>query len=295
MSLLLSMSGWDPEPWAEAFRDRLPTHRVVLPADSFAPDDVRYAATWKHEPGALARYPNLQAIFSLGAGVDHVFRDPQIPTVPHVLMHHRQQRMYDWQQSQKMWEDDRFQPAAREVRVGVMGLGVLGRDAARKLATLGFDVAGWSRLRKDVESVESFAGASELDAFLARTDILVVLLPLTPQTTGILNRSLFEKLARDGRLGGPILLNAGRGGLQIEDDILWALEEGVLRAATLDVFATEPLPQDSPLWTHPAVTMTPHNAAISETNAVANFIAGKIEAFERGEPLTDVVDPVRQY
>ncbi len=314
MSLLVNIAGWEPEPWAETFRELLASHRVVLPGDDFSPNDIRYAATWKHELGSLADYPNLQVVFSLGAGVDHVFRDPQLPRVPvvrvvdpdlrdrmsewvmlHVLLHHRQQRMYDWQQTEKMWEDDRFQPAARDVRVGVMGLGVLGQDAARKLAYVGFDVAGWSATRKDVERVESFAGDSELDAFLARTDVLVSLLPLTPQTRGVLNFSLFERLARDGRLGGPIVLNAGRGGLQVEDDIVRALDEGVLRAATLDVFAVEPLPESSPLWTHPAVTITPHNAAISELNAVAKSIVTKIEAFERGEPLTDVVDPTRQY
>ena len=314
MSLLVNMSRWDTESWVETFRDLLPNHQVVTPTDTFDPNAVRYAATWKHQPGSLAHYPNLQAIFSLGAGVDHAFCDPLLPNVPvsrvvdpdlrdrmsewvllHVLLHHRQQRMYDWQQSEKMWEDDRFQPAAREVRIGVMGLGVLGQDAGKKLAAIGFDVAGWSRTRKEVEGVESFAGDGERGAFLARTDVLVVLLPLTPDTRGILDRKLFGQLARDGRLGGPILINAGRGGLQIEDDILWALEEGVLKAATLDVFATEPLPESSPLWTHPAVTITPHNAAISELNAVAKSVVAKIEALERGEPLADVVDPKRQY
>jgi glyoxylate/hydroxypyruvate reductase A len=120
-----------------------------------------------------------------------------------------------------------------------MGLGVLGLDAAEKLARIGFDVAGWSRTRKNIGLIECFAGAAELAAFLTRTDILVSLLPLTPKTRGILNRSLFARLARDGRLGGPILLNCGRGGLQVEADILAALDDGTLKAVTLDVFETE--------------------------------------------------------
>ncbi len=314
MSLVVNVAGWDAEPWVETFGEMLPGREVATPENIRDPEKVLYAATWKHASGSLSHYPNLRAIFSLGAGVDHVFRDSALPHVPvvrvvdpdlrdrmsewvllHVLMHHRQQRMYDWQQGERIWEDDRFQPAARDVRVGLMGMGVLGSDAARKLAMMGFDVSGWSRTRKEVDSVLSYAGAEELDEFLAETDILVSLLPLTPDTRGILNASLFGKLARDGRLGGPILINAGRGGLQNEADILDALDEGVLKAVTLDVFATEPLPQDSPLWHHPRVTVTPHNAAISEVEAIARFVVNNIEALERGEALTGVVDPARQY
>ena len=253
-------------------------------------------------------------LFSLGAGVDHMFRDPGLPDVPivrvndadlrdrmseyvllHVLLCHRQQRMYDYLQHEKRWEDDAFQPAAKDVRVGIMGLGVLGSDAARKLAMVGFDVAGWSRTPKELEGIDCFAGDGELDAFLVRTDILVALLPFTPQTKGILNAALFAKLARDGRTGGPYLINAGRGRLQVETNILAALDDGTLRGATLDVFETEPLPVESPLWHHPAVTVTPHNSAVSEPDAVARYIAGQIQAFERGEPLQNVVDRVRRY
>jgi glyoxylate/hydroxypyruvate reductase A len=145
-----------------------------------------------------------------------------------------------------------------------------------------------------VEGHRVFAG-DELDAFLARTDILVSLLPLTPDTRGILNRELFRKLAHDGRLGGPVLINAGRGGLQVEADILACLDDGTLKAATLDVFETEPLPPDSPLWSHPRVTVTPHNAAVSEPDATARYIADQIRRFERDEPLQNVVDRERGY
>ena len=183
--------------------------------------------------------------------------------VLHCLMHLRAQRRHDEQQRRKIWFDDRFQPGAHEVRVGIMGLGVLGQDAARKLRAIGFDVAGWSRSPREIEGMPTFSGEAGLAPFLARTDILVCLLPLTQATRGILGRALFERLARDGRLGGPILVNAGRGGLQVEADILAALDDGTLKAATLDVFEMEPLPPESPLWSHPAVTVTPHNAAMS--------------------------------
>lgn len=313
MSMLVAIKDWDATPWVDEFRARLPGRRIVLPGDGHDPSGVHYAATWKHSPGSLLHYPGLRAIFSLGAGVDHVFADKNLPDVPvvrvvdadltmrmsewvllHVLMHHRQQRMYDWQQGERIWEDDRFQPAASAVRVGVMGLGVLGGDAARKLKMTGFDVAGWSRQQKTIEGIECFAGDGR-DAFLARTDILVCLLPLTPETRGILDAGLLARLARDGRLGGPILLNAGRGGLQVEADILAALNEGVLKAATLDVFEREPLPQDSPLWTHPAVTISPHNAAASEPEAIVAAVVRQIAALERGGVLTGVVDQGAGY
>ena len=314
MTLLLATRDVDVVPWVEAFRVIMPDLALVTARDDFDPAAIRYVASWQHAPGSLAGLPNLAAIFSLGAGVDHIFADPLLPHVPvvrvvdsdlrdrmsewvmlHVLLHHRQQRMYDWQQYEKIWEDDAFQPAAKDVRVGVMGLGVLGRDAAEKLARIGFDVAGWSRAIQSDASIACYAGSEELDDFLARTDILVALLSLTPQTRGILDRSLFEKLARDGRLGGPILLNAGRGGLQVEADVLSALDDGTLKAATLDVFETEPLPKQSALWTHSRVTLTPHNAAISNPDAIVRYIAGQIAACDRGETLAHVVDPERQY
>jgi glyoxylate/hydroxypyruvate reductase A len=176
------------------------------------------------------------------------------------------------------------------VRVGVLGLGVLGRDAAAKLAAMGFDVAGWSRTPKPDAGVPAFHGEEGLGAFLARTDILVCLLPLTDETRGFLNRGLFGRLARDGRLGGPVLINAGRGGQQVEADILACLDDGTLHAATLDVFETEPLPADSALWAHPAVTVTPHNAAMSDPETIGRLVAEQIRRFEAGEPLRDVVD-----
>jgi glyoxylate/hydroxypyruvate reductase A len=314
MTILLAISGWDAQSWRERLQALLPGWEIVTPEAIGDRAAVDYALTWRHAAGAVADLPNLKAIFSLGAGVDHMFWDPQLPDVPivrvvdmdlrdrmsewvvlHTLIHHRQQRLYDWQQDQGIWDEDFEQPAAAEVRVGILGLGVLGADAAHKLAAIGFDVAGWSRTPRELDGIECFQGAEGLKAMLARTDIVVSLLPLTPDTRGILNMRLFARLARDGRLGGPILLNAGRGGLQIEADILAALDEGVLKAASLDVFEVEPLPKASPLWRHPRVTISPHSAALSTPNAVMRYIAGQIAAHERGEALRNVVDRARQY
>ncbi|WNJ89884.1 glyoxylate/hydroxypyruvate reductase A [Bosea sp. 685] len=314
MSLLLAMTGWHVEDWRARFQALLPDIPVVILGEPFDRRAVHYVASWKHPEGSLAGLPNLAAIFSLGAGVDFLFADQRLPEAPiarvvdpdlttrmseyivlHCLMILRQQRRYDRQQPVKSWEDDRYQPAARSVRVGIMGLGELGLDAARKLQVMGFDVAGWSRSPKSVEGLTTFAGEDGMAAFLARTDILVSLLPLTPETKGTINATLLAGLARDGRLGGPFLINAGRGGLQVEADIMAALEAGTLKGATLDVFETEPLPADSPLWSHPAVTVTPHNAAMSEPEAVANLIAAQIRRLEAGQPLEYVVDPKRGY
>jgi glyoxylate/hydroxypyruvate reductase A len=257
--------------------------------------------------------PNLKAIFSLGAGVDTLLSQPDLPDVPIVrvvnpdltrrmtewvtlqaLIHHRRQQAYDRQQSEHIWRELR-QPAAQEVRVGIMGLGVLGRDAASVLRRLGFDVAGWSRRPADLPDIVCFHGLDMLDRFLERTDILVALLPLTPETKGILAMPLFEKLARDGALGGPVLINAGRGGLQIETDIAAAVERGILIGASLDVFEKEPLEPASPLWGLPSVIVTPHAAAASAPKALIPPILAQIREFEAGRPLENVVDRNAMY
>jgi glyoxylate/hydroxypyruvate reductase A len=318
MSLLLATTGWDEEAWRARFRAELPHHEIFLPGEPFDRRQVRYAASWKHPPGSLAGLPNLEVIFSLGAGVDHLFNDPRLPDVPmarvvdpdltarmseyivmHCLMVLRQTRRYDAQQRQRLWIDDRDQPAARAVRVGILGLGELGQDAAAKLIHMGFDVAGWSRGRRDVPDVACFSGSEGLEAMLARTDILVCLLPLTSETKGLLSAPLFAKLSTDGKrhpsLGGPHLVNAARGGVQNEADILVALDSGGLASAVLDVFGTEPLPQDSPLWTHPKITVTPHNAAMSSADAIAALVGQQIRAIEGGEKLRHVVERRRGY
>ena len=318
MSLLLIINGsgenWGPEPWLRRFRERLPDRRIEI-ADDQGPgvDGFRYAAVWKPAPGYLARCKGLEVIFNLGAGVDALLADTALPAAPlvrvvnedltkrmteyvvlHCLMHHRRQRMLDAAQARAEWAA-KDQWAASAVRVGILGMGELGCDAAEVLERIGFDVAGRSRTRKTVKGVKSFTGEAELPAFLARTDILVALVPLTPGTRGILNRRLFEGLARDGRLGAPVLINAGRGGLQNEADILACLDDGTLGAATLDVFHEEPLPPSSPFWRHPNVTVTPHNAADSDAEAISDYIVAQIRDFEAGKPLRNVVDRTRGY
>jgi glyoxylate/hydroxypyruvate reductase len=277
------------------------------------PAEVHYAAVWKPRHGELAAFPNLRVIFNLGAGVDALIADPSLPKVPlvrvavgdltarmteyvalHVLMHHRQELYLRACQQQKRWEP-RFQWPASAISVGLMGLGTLGSNAAHALRTLGFRVAGWSRTAKQIEGVECFHGEGQLERFLNRTDILVCLLPLTPETHHVLNRELFAKLGRSSPMGAPVLINAGRGGLQNENDILQCLDDGTLGAASLDVFAAEPLPPESPFWSHPKVVLTPHNAADTDPDEISKYVVQQIERFEAGGTLENVVDLARGY
>jgi len=305
---------WSPERWKRRFEDVCADRPVaLLPNAALDPAEVHYAAVWKPVPGELAAFPNLRVIFNLGAGVDALMADSSLPGVPlvrvavadltarmteyvvlHVLMHHRQELYLRASQREKRWEPKSQWPAGA-ISVGIMGLGTLGADAAQALAHLGFRVAGWSRSERKIDGVDCFHGEGQLDAFLRRSNILVCLLPLTPDTRHILNRNLFAKLDRTSPIGAPVLINAGRGGLQNEADILQCLDDGTLGAASLDVYATEPLPADSRFWTDPKVVLTPHNAADTDPDEISKYVARQIERFEAGGALDNVVDRGRGY
>ena len=308
--VLLALTGFHPQRWHEL----LSTEReVVLEPDGPADPSIAYAVVWKHRPNLLTSLPNLRVIFSIGAGVDHVFADLGLPDVPivkivadnltqhmteyvvwRVLDHHRQAMLYRSQQAKKIWHEAPQRPAG-DISVGIMGMGTLGRAAASILKSLGFCVNGWSRREQAVEGVSTFAGDAGLIPFLNATDILVVLLPLTPATRGIVDYGLLKQLRRRNGLGGAVLINAGRGRLQKDADIVRALEDGTLKEASLDVFEVEPLPKTSPLWAHPKVFVTPHAAATSDPNHLVPIILRQMDAFERGEPLRDLVDRQAGY
>jgi glyoxylate/hydroxypyruvate reductase A len=273
------------------------------------PAEIDYALVWRPEPGLLASLPNLKLILSLGAGVDHLLGDPQLPhhlpivrlVDPHmtdamseyvvlqVLRLHRHDLDYRAQQQEQVWRE-LDQENAADRRVGILGFGELGRDAAKKLKALGFDVAAWSRSEKTAAGVENYAGAGGLQHLLGRSEILVCLLPLTAETEGILNARTLALLPR-----GAAVVNAARGAHLIEDDLFAALASGHISAAVLDVFHDEPLPADHPFWHHPRVVVTPHVAAFTNPATAAAIILDNIRRFEEGRPLLNQIDPARGY
>jgi glyoxylate/hydroxypyruvate reductase A len=310
-TLLLHLSDVDEAAWAASYRDALRGVTVVRQNEPHDPAAVDYIFVWKPKPAAFDGLDNLKAVLSLGAGVDALLKHPSLPDRPvvrfvdadltrrmtdyvvaQVTMHHRQFTHFKREQVARRWSQV-YPPAAGETQVGVMGLGELGGDAVEKLKALGFSVIGWSRSPKVIDGVRCYAG-DELDAFLAQTDILVCLLPLTPETAGVLNYGLFGKLRR--RLdGGPVVVNAARGGHQVEADIARALGDGTLGAASLDVFEVEPLGPQSPLWALDNCYITPHIAAISNIEAGVRYFSRIIVEHEAGGPLPNVVDRSRGY
>nr|WP_295890129.1 glyoxylate/hydroxypyruvate reductase A [uncultured Devosia sp.] len=311
--LLLHLSDVDEASWAEKLRAELAPYPVVRRGDAFDPADVRYIFVWKPKPEAFDGLDGLKAVLSLGAGVDALMQHPHLPDAPivrfvdadlsqrmsdyvvaHVTMHHRLYTRFRADQKAKRWTQ-LYPPAAAETTVGIMGMGVLGQDAAKRLLPLGFTLRSWSRTPKAIDGVEGFAGMETFDAFLAGTDILVNLLPLTPETSGILNYETFGKLRRDKLDGGPVIVNAARGGHQREADIVKALRDGTLGAASLDVFEVEPLPASSPLWDIENCYVTPHIAAISNEKSGVAYFSKIIRDHEAGRPLINVVDRGRGY
>ena len=304
MTLIIKSDFARDDIWRDAFHSVCPELACRSWEEPGDPADIEYAFVWKPEKGGLRRFPNLKCIFSIGAGVDHLLGDADLPDgVPvvrmvepeltrgmaeyvalHVLRYHREVPTLEQAQRDRVW-NELIVPTAPDRRVGIMGFGVLGQASAQALGAFGFDMACWSRTEKDFPGGQSFHGADGLRPFLERTEILVCLLPLTPETEGILNRDLFAALPR-----GAWLINAARGGHQNEDDILAALESGQLSGATLDVFRQEPLPTEHPFWSHPRVTVTAHIASVTQPRSAAAEVVANIRRIESGEAPLNTVD-----
>lgn len=309
MNLVLSLKNFNEENWIERLQSLLPNRKIEGWTSGVSePEKAEYLLAWKTDPAVFKALPNLKVIFSLGAGVDHLISLPELPDLPLVrivdpdltsrmtewvvlqtLLHHRQHLRYAEQQKQNEWQGHK-QWAARDVQVGILGLGELGLASAKALKSLGFSVAGWSRTEKSVEGLESFAGKNQLEPFLNKTDILVNLLPSTAATQKLVDAQFLAKLSQDGPLGGPVYINAGRGATQDEAAIDTALASGILKAASMDVFATEPLPQESPLWQQKNCIITPHVAAESDPQALSEYIVAQIQRYEAGQPLENLVN-----
>jgi glyoxylate/hydroxypyruvate reductase A len=309
MALLFVSSVDSAEEWRAELGRRLPDVEMRVWPELGNPEDIEVALVWRPPPGLLAQLPKLKLIAVLGAGVDHLFADPQLPAVvpivrlvdPYmtvamseyvqlqVLRLHCQDVAYLAQQRRRQWRP-LAQPTAAERRIGVLGLGVLGSDAALKLKVLGFDVAGWSRTPKNIRGIACFQGGDGLSALLTRSDILVCLLPLTPETEGILDTRLFAKLPR-----GASIVNCARGAHLIERDLLAALDSGQISAAVLDVFRDEPLPADHPFWGDGRIIITPHVAAATQARTAAIVIADNISRLRDGKSLRHQVSVSKGY
>jgi glyoxylate/hydroxypyruvate reductase A len=294
--------------WARTFAARAPDLPFRLWPDVGDPAQVRYLAAWMPPENIAATFRNLELVFSVGAGVDQFdfsHLPPHIPLIRMlepgitesmveyvtmaVLALHRDLVHFIAQQREQIWREIQITQAVKR-RVGVMGLGSLGQAVLERLKVFGFPLAGWNRSPRTIENVSCYAGVEALRDFLAQTDILVCLLPLTGQTRGILNRSLFEALPR-----GAQLVNVGRGGHLVETDLVEALERGVLSAAVLDVAEHEPLPAGHPFWNHPRILLTPHNASMTTPETAVEFVLETIGRHRRGESLPGLVDRQRGY
>lgn len=295
--------------WTAELHKHMPELEIRVFPEVGNPRDIDAALVWKPPSGLLASLPNLRMIATLGAGVDFLYADPTLPrhvpvvrlvdpymseamseyVLTQVLRLHRQDLVYLGQQRERSW-CEQSQPNASERRVGILGLGELGGDAARKLAVLGFQVAGWSRRERRLPGIATFHGQDGLSALARVSEILVCLLPLTPETEGVLNAGLFAQMPK-----GAAIINAARGGHLVEEDLIPALDSGQLSAAVLDVFREEPLPAEHPFWQHPRIIVTPHVAAATHAPTAAVSVAENLKRLAEGRPLLNVVDPALRY
>jgi len=309
MKLLLKTDRYLIGRWKDALYQRVPGLDIVTFPFVGDPSDIEVAVVWEPPKGLLASMPKLKLVVSTGAGVDHILKDPTFPKdVPLVrmvdpgltqgmveyvvmaaLLCSRKMHRTFAAHARKLWEPETV-PLAPELTVGIMGMGVLGRACAGALRGMGYNVIGWSRTPKDFDEIQSFDGLDGLEKFLTRTQILVCLLPLTPETEGILGRGTFNRMPN-----GSAVINVGRGGHLIEQDLIAALDKGKVEVAVLDVFNEEPLPVDNPLWEHPRVFVTPHIASVTTPESAIVSVAEAINEMRKGWPYTNLVDPDLGY
>lgn len=305
MALLINFFFGKPEDWKQYFARELPDLDVRIWPDAGNRDEIDVIACGWLPEGEFKTFPNLKLIVSLLAGPDHLLHDPAVPkhvpivragnpegdemmtetTLLHVLRHHRNSQAYAAAQARAEWVSLPRVPA-RERSVGVMGLGLIGLAAAQALAGLHFQVAGWvRRSREPLAGIKIYAGRDQLAEFLARSEILVNLLPLTPELENILDAKTFARMPK-----GASVINLGRGGHVVEQDLIAALDSGQLAGATLDVFRQEPLPQEDPLWKHPKITILPHASRRVEIKPMMPRLAHAIRCLGEGKPLENEID-----
>jgi glyoxylate/hydroxypyruvate reductase A len=294
MSILLVSTTRDPGKWAKTLKEKNVSLDIQIYPDVERPDDVEFAISWKHPEGLYKDFPNLKVIASMGAGVNHILKDDNLPEdvkVTRIVDDQLTKDMSEFvllqclavsrnlfihlqDQSEKQWKPKSYQ-TPKKTSVGIMGYGVLGQEAGKVLKANGFEVYGYANSSKIVDGVQVY-GADELDAFLNKTQILVCLLPVTSKTKGILDLQLFNKLKEDA-----YLINVARGEHLVEADLISAIDRGIIKGASLDVFQEEPLPEIHPFWNHPKIQITPHIASMTDPESVAKQLLDKLERIAR--------------
>jgi len=308
-AFLMMMPTMKTASWEKRMRASEPGIDLRVWPEVGAPEEIAFILAWRPPQGALRQFPNLKCIASMGAGVDNILSDPDLPAgvpitrivdasmawsmseyvVMQVLNYCRNTRFFMKQEAKVEWKPVIPRLAEKET-IGILGLGQLGLDAARKLMALGFKVAGWRRLDHPVEGLMTYTGPDQFSAFLARSRVLINMLPLTSVTENILNRDTLAQLPR-----GAYLINVARGQHLVEADLLEAISSGQLAGACLDVFRTEPLPKDHPFWQHPDITVTPHIASLTNPDAVIPQILDNYRRVLAGRAVLHAVDRVRGY
>lgn len=307
MAIMINNHGFDNTPWIEALTELLPEADIHNYPEVGNRHDIEYAVIWDHPHGDLITYPNLKAILLLSAGVDFIKGD-ELPDVPvirlidesvakdmalhtlHWIIHfHRDYYRYRKNQSQRIWERYDYAPAS-ELRIGILGLGEIGSRIARQLTQVGFPVSSWVRSERQQPGLKLFTGEQSQQAFFAQTDILLNLLPLTPQTQSFINAERLAMLPR-----GAFIINIGRGAVIDDEALKQALESGQIEAAALDVFSEEPLPDDSWMWSHPNVFVTPHVSGNTYARSGATKVAANIRRIQNGDSPFPIYDPQRGY
>ena len=308
MSIVI-ISDRDPKAWIKAIKENEPEIDLAVYPEAEHKEDVEYALVWNHTPGVFREFPNIKVIASMGAGVDHILRDPALPenvkitrvvdkqlaidmtefVLALVMSHLRNLADHQELEQQKEWKPESYR-RIQEVKVGILGIGELGSSVGRKLIDNGFAVIGWARSKKDLEGTKVYAGKEELNSFLKQSDILVCLLPLTPETENILDRELMSQLPENA-----YLINVARGKHLVEKDLLEMIDSKHLSGAALDVFREEPLPKEHQFWKHLKIKVTPHIASVSKPSSVVSQVLENYKRMKAGKELKNVVDRKKGY
>ncbi|MCB0491969.1 MAG: glyoxylate/hydroxypyruvate reductase A [Cyclobacteriaceae bacterium] len=297
------------EPWISALKEVDPDLDIRSFPNDTNRDEISFALTWRHPYGIFKDYPNLKCISSMGAGVDHLLRDPDLPkqvsivrladpylaqdmaefVLALIMNHLRDLNAFKIKQTESIWKPADYL-RIRDVKVGIMGMGAIGKRVATELQKAGFNVMGWARTSKEIPGITVYAGANEFPKFLNETDILVSVLPLTNETKGILNKKNLQLLPKNA-----FVINVGRGEQLIDEDLVTLISEGHLSGASLDVFTEEPLPKNNILWKQPRVNVTPHIASLTNPTSVAPQIVDNYYRAKEGKPLLNVVSREKGY